>query len=84
MRSSAGFAVVMVAVVLVVGACGDDGDSLVDTPPAATFDSSSWVVESGTFDDAARKRLTEIVSRCPVHRTLEGGPKMFETVEFLD
>ena len=42
------------------------------------------VTIAGTFDDAAKKRLTEIVSRCPVHRTLEGGPKMFETVEFVD
>ena len=36
----------------------------------------------GTFDEAQKARLAEIVSRCPVHRTLEGGPKMFETVSF--
>ena len=36
----------------------------------------------GTFDDGQKARLTEIVSRCPVHRTLVGGPEMFETVEF--
>jgi len=36
----------------------------------------------GEFDEATRERLTQIVSRCPVHRTLEGGPKMFEEVEF--
>lgn len=36
----------------------------------------------GDFDAAQRKRLTEVASRCPVHRTLEGGPKMFETVTF--
>jgi len=36
----------------------------------------------GTFDDAQKERLTEVVSRCPVHRTLNGGPTMLETVEF--
>jgi uncharacterized OsmC-like protein len=36
----------------------------------------------GDFDAPTRERLTQIVSRCPVHRTLEGGPRMFETVEF--
>ena len=37
----------------------------------------------GEFDDEQKARLTQIVSRCPVHRTLAGGPKMFETVEFV-
>ena len=38
----------------------------------------------GSFDDKTKTRLTEIVGRCPVHRTLDGGPKMFETVEFVE
>ena len=42
----------------------------------------SNIVIRGDFDDAQKKRLTEVASRCPVHRTLEGGPKMFETVTF--
>ena len=42
----------------------------------------SNIVIRGDFDDAQKKRLTEVASRCPVHRTLEGGPKLFETVTF--
>jgi putative redox protein len=57
--------------------CGAEDDARLDVIRA-------HVTLRGTFDDAARKRLTEIVSRCPVHRTLKGGPKMFETVEFVD
>lgn len=38
----------------------------------------------GTFDDAQRRRLEQIVSRCPVHKTLVHGMKIFDTVEFAD
>ena len=37
---------------------------------------------AGDFDDAQRKRLSQIVSRCPVHKTLENGAKMVDEVEF--
>jgi putative redox protein len=57
--------------------CGEEGDARLDVIRAK-------VVIRGAFDEAQRKRLTEIVSRCPVHRTLEGGPRMFETVEFTE
>jgi putative redox protein len=40
------------------------------------------VLIRGDFDDEQKKRLTEITGRCPVHRTLDGGPRMFEDVEF--
>lgn len=55
--------------------CEEDDDARLDVIRAT-------VVIRGRFDDAQKKRLTQIVGRCPVHRTLEGGPKMFETVTF--
>ncbi len=42
----------------------------------------STVRIAGDFDDAQRKRLSQIVSRCPVHKTLENGVKMADEVEF--
>jgi putative redox protein len=55
--------------------CDADDDARLDVIRAT-------VTLRGTFDEPTRKRLAEIVSRCPVHRTLDGGPKMFETVRF--
>jgi putative redox protein len=40
------------------------------------------VLIRGNLNDEQRERLREIVTRCPVHRTLETGPELFETVEF--
>jgi putative redox protein len=57
--------------------CETDDDAKLDVIRAR-------VVLQGAMDEGQKTRLTEIVSRCPVHRTLEGGPKMFETVEFVD
>ena len=57
--------------------CEEDDDARLDIIRAN-------VVIRGHFDDAQKKRLTEVVGRCPVHRTLAGGPKMFETVSFED
>jgi putative redox protein len=37
----------------------------------------------GDFDEPTRQRLAQIVSRCPVHKTLDKGIKMFDTVEFV-
>ncbi len=42
----------------------------------------SDVVLRGTFDDAQRERLTQVAGRCPVHKTLDGGPFMVERVHF--
>ena len=55
--------------------CEENDDSRLDVIRAK-------VLIRGPFDEAQRDRLRQIVQRCPVHRTLEGGPKMFETVEF--
>jgi putative redox protein len=55
--------------------CEEDDDAKLDVI-------RTHAVLRGSFDEEQRERLTQIVSRCPVHRTLEGGPRMFETVEF--
>jgi putative redox protein len=38
----------------------------------------------GGFDEATRKRLEQIVSRCPVHKTLERALHMFDSVSFSE
>ena len=43
---------------------------------------TSHVRISGEFDDAQRERLEQIVSRCPVHKTLDRGVKFTDEVEF--
>ena len=43
---------------------------------------TSRVRIAGSFDDAQRKRLEQIVGRCPVHKTLESGVRMIDEVEF--
>lgn len=43
---------------------------------------SSQVTIRGEFDDAQRERLRQIVTRCPVHRTLEGGLTVVDEVTF--
>ncbi len=44
----------------------------------------SRVTIGGRFDDAQRKRLEQIVSRCPVHKTLTQGTAIFDSVTFED
>ena len=36
----------------------------------------------GTFDDAQKKRLAQVASRCPVHKTLANGVHLVDRVEF--
>ncbi len=36
----------------------------------------------GSFDDAQRKRLTQVAGRCPVHKTLANGVHITDTVRF--
>lgn len=36
----------------------------------------------GNFDDAQRARLTQVAKRCPVHKTLENGVHMVDSVAF--
>ena len=57
--------------------CDEDDDTRLDVIRAD-------VTIRGDLDEAQQDRLRQIVSRCPVHRTLEGGPRMFETVTFAD
>lgn len=55
--------------------CDEEDSGLIDRIQA-------HVTLSGTFDEAQRKRLSQIVGRCPVHKTLEKGPKIFDEVSF--
>jgi putative redox protein len=43
----------------------------------------SRVEIGGEFTDAQRARLTQIVSRCPIHRTLEHGARARDEVAFV-
>jgi putative redox protein len=36
----------------------------------------------GAFDDAQRTRLAQVAERCPVHKTLANGVKIFDSVSF--
>ena len=38
--------------------------------------------KSDLVDDEQRKRLEQIVGRCPVHKTLENPVRMIDSVEF--
>jgi putative redox protein len=40
------------------------------------------VTIGGTFDEAQRIRLAQLVSRCPVHKTLSHGMKILDHVAF--
>ena len=42
----------------------------------------SRVTIRGSFDDAQRKRLTQVAQRCPVHKTLANGVHFADVVEF--
>ena len=37
---------------------------------------------TGSFDESQMERLTQIVSRCPVHKTLENRVRFVDQVEF--
>ncbi len=54
-----------------------------DDPDAGFIDRiKSHVTIRGDFDDPQRARLSQIVSRCPVHKTLEKGPVIADEVIF--
>ncbi len=44
---------------------------------------TSDVKIEGEFSEAQRERLAQIVSRCPVHKTIENGSRVVDRVEFL-
>lgn len=43
---------------------------------------TSHVHIEGDFDDALKKRLTQVASRCPVHKTLAQGMEIEDRVSF--
>lgn len=51
MGTNTPLAVLIATAMSLTGACGDDGSG-VETPPAVTFEGTSWVVERGTADGA--------------------------------
>jgi len=55
--------------------CDDGAKGLIDQI-------TSRVRIAGEFDDAQRKRLSQIVGRCPVHKTLASPIRMIDQVEF--
>ena len=44
---------------------------------------TSHVEIGGEFTEAQRERLAQIVSRCPVHKTIENGSRVVDRVEFI-
>jgi putative redox protein len=44
---------------------------------------TSHVEIAGEYTDAQRERLAQIVSRCPVHKTIEKGSRVVDRVEFV-
>lgn len=55
--------------------CDDPGNGFIDKI-------SSNVHIDGDFDDAQRKRLAQIVQRCPVHKTLANGIHIEDNATF--
>ncbi|NIM50109.1 MAG: hypothetical protein GTN62_07205 [Gemmatimonadales bacterium] len=60
----------------------EDREVSVDPKKGFIDQITSHVRISGDFDDAQRKRLAQIVERCPVHKTLANGVKMIDKAEF--
>ncbi len=44
---------------------------------------TSHVTIQGEYDEPIRKRLEQIVGRCPVHKTIENGAHVVDEVEFV-
>ncbi len=42
-----------------------------------------YIVVTGALDAAQRKRLLQIAERCPVHRTLDGGPTILTELDVV-
>lgn len=40
-----------------------------------------YIVVTGALDDAQSERLLQISERCPVHRTLDGGPTILTELD---
>lgn len=57
--------------------CEDDDTTLIERIQA-------HVTLGGSFDDSQRRRLEQIVGRCPVHKSLASGIRIFDTVSFAE
>lgn len=57
--------------------CEEDAKGLIDQI-------TSRVRIAGEFDETQRKRLSQIVGRCPVHKTLASPIRMVDEVEFAN
>lgn len=54
-----------------------------DDPKTGFIDKITSHVEiDGNFDDAQRRRLAEIIERCPVHKTLANGVEFSDNTAF--
>lgn len=42
------------------------------------------VIIHGVFDESQKKRLAQVASRCPVHKTLANAAHVVDTVDFAD
>ncbi len=42
-----------------------------------------YIVVTGALDDTQRERLLQIAERCPVHRTLDGGPTILTELDVV-
>ena len=56
--------------------CEQEGSSKIDLI-------RRYIVVSGAIDEAQAKRLQQISERCPVHRTLEGGPTILTELDVV-
>lgn len=60
----------------------DDCKDCEETEKGLIEQISSKVTISGEFDDAQKKRLAQIVTRCPVHKTLAKGVHLTDETVF--
>jgi len=60
----------------------DDCEDWADSKTGFIDHVTSHIELAGDFDDAQRKRLTQVASRCPVHKTLENGIAFTDNVQF--
>lgn len=57
--------------------CGDEDRGLIERV-------RTQVTLHGDFDEAQKKRLEQIAGRCPVHRSLAKGLRIFDQVAFAE
>ncbi len=56
--------------------CEEDDDTMLDVIRI-------YLVLKGDLSEEQVERLSQISERCPVHRTLKGGPRMFTEVDHV-